>query len=206
MVSGARQYSAYSGYGSTFRWSSPHDVTRRDVCVLAIDAQNFNTPNTSPDQQFYPYWCNREVNKAWVGFKGSETCVLAAGHAGPISTGNWGCGVFGGNLQLKALLQLCAASEVMRPVRYHTFGNAALAVGLRHVWATAKSKGLLVGDVYSALLTFQEASESHELMARAASSGLGEVVHDTDSCDTEDATPSAAEAYDVFGHILKETI
>ena len=31
-----------------------------------------------------------------------------------VATGNWGCGVFGGNVQLKSLLQLLAASKVGR--------------------------------------------------------------------------------------------
>jgi hypothetical protein len=32
-----------------------------------------------------------------------------------IATGNWGCGVFGGNLELKSLLQWLAASQAGRP-------------------------------------------------------------------------------------------
>jgi hypothetical protein len=41
-----------------------------------------------------------------------------------IATGNWGCGVFGGNLELKSLLQWLAASQAGRPyVLYFSFKN-----------------------------------------------------------------------------------
>jgi poly(ADP-ribose) glycohydrolase len=221
IISGARQYSAYTGYGHTFRWSEPHDdktqvvssLHVKDVCVLALDATNFNTANLSPDQQYYPYWCAREINKAYVGFRGSSDCVLPQGRphaAAPIATGNWGCGVFGGNLQLKALLQLCAASEVHRKVRFFTFGHTELASGLRRVWAAAKSKGLTVGDVYSAIIGFQQASESHDemVMTRMTSStACVDDAVDVDSVSTEEAVPmSPAACLDVFGHLMTEML
>jgi len=41
-----------------------------------------------------------------------------------IATGNWGCGVFGGNLQLKSMLQWLAASQAGRPfILYFSFQN-----------------------------------------------------------------------------------
>lgn len=41
-----------------------------------------------------------------------------------VATGNWGCGVFGGNLQLKSMLQWLAASQARRPfVLYFSFQN-----------------------------------------------------------------------------------
>lgn len=43
-----------------------------------------------------------------------------------VATGNWGCGVFHGNPQLKVLLQLMAASVAGRSVVYFTFGDAEL--------------------------------------------------------------------------------
>lgn len=43
-----------------------------------------------------------------------------------IATGNWGCGVFGGNLELKSMLQWLAASQAGRPyVLYFSFQNPA---------------------------------------------------------------------------------
>lgn len=63
------------------------------------------------------------------------TCAIpiAAMHCGlhkpggtlrPLATGNWGCGVFGGDPQLKAVLQWVAASAAGCPAMvYHTFGD-----------------------------------------------------------------------------------
>ena len=43
-----------------------------------------------------------------------------------IATGNWGCGVFGGNVELKSMLQWLAASQARRPyILYFSFQNPA---------------------------------------------------------------------------------
>ena len=44
-----------------------------------------------------------------------------------IATGNWGCGAFNGNLELKFLVQYIAASSAGRDLHYFTFGEKALA-------------------------------------------------------------------------------
>lgn len=52
----------------------------------------------------------------------SETIVVPNGLG--VATGNWGCGVFGGNLALKSLLQWMAASQAGCPfVLYFSFQN-----------------------------------------------------------------------------------
>jgi poly(ADP-ribose) glycohydrolase len=44
-----------------------------------------------------------------------------------VATGNWGCGVFGGDPELKATIQWLAASQTRRPfISYYTFGVEAL--------------------------------------------------------------------------------
>ena len=43
-----------------------------------------------------------------------------------IATGNWGCGVFGGDVQLKALLQWAAASSLGLTVQYFSMGHPML--------------------------------------------------------------------------------
>lgn len=42
----------------------------------------------------------------------------------PLATGNWGCGVFGGDPQVKSLLQWVAASQAgLRTIYYYSFGD-----------------------------------------------------------------------------------
>ncbi|XVE76664.1 hypothetical protein DITRI_Ditri12bG0192200 [Diplodiscus trichospermus] len=44
-----------------------------------------------------------------------------------IATGNWGCGAFGGDPEVKTIIQWLAASQALRPfISYYTFGLEAL--------------------------------------------------------------------------------
>ncbi|CAI9104078.1 OLC1v1002689C2 [Oldenlandia corymbosa var. corymbosa] len=46
-----------------------------------------------------------------------------------VATGNWGCGAFGGDPEVKAMIQWLAASQALRPfISYHTFGSEAMKV------------------------------------------------------------------------------
>ena len=74
----------------------------------------------SLEQQFDPDKMLRELRKAFVGFSdhGGEA---SSGTFTTIATGNWGCGAFGGYVDLKAVLQWMAASMAGRPVRYYPF-------------------------------------------------------------------------------------
>ncbi len=62
----------------------------------------------------------REINKACIGFKDTD-------HFRDIATGNWGCGAFNGNVQLKFVLQWIAAGLTGRSIRYYPFGSKELA-------------------------------------------------------------------------------
>lgn len=58
----------------------------------------------------------RETIKAYCAFSvRGEEC--AAWDAAPVSTGNWGCGAFGGDKYLKCLIQWLAASQAGRSMR-----------------------------------------------------------------------------------------
>ena len=72
----------------------------------------------------------RDIHKAYVGFnlinyeKQNEEKTIA--------TGNWGCGVFGGNHELKFLEQWIAASLTgVKRLDYYTFGNEKMANCMR---------------------------------------------------------------------------
>lgn len=66
-----------------------------------------------------------------------------------IATGNWGCGVFGGNLPLKSMLQWLAASQAGRPyVLYFSFQNPD-AQRLQEVADWILQEGWLVGELWS---------------------------------------------------------
>ncbi|KAF9202956.1 hypothetical protein BGZ49_006930 [Haplosporangium sp. Z 27] len=153
LIKGVERFSNYIGYSKTFEWLSDHqDPTPRDKLgrrmteICAIDARPFKS-RISRLEQFERHYILREINKALAGFRVSpinasewglarqdeELSSSAVSRFRPIATGNWGCGAFGGHLQLKFVLQWVAASmcagfsleggdRLGDDVLYYTFG------------------------------------------------------------------------------------
>ncbi|KAF9621644.1 hypothetical protein IFM89_025376 [Coptis chinensis] len=71
-----------------------------------------------------------------------------------VVTGNWGCGAFGGDVELKAVIQWLAASQALRPfILYYTFEEAALSC-LDQLSRWILSHGWTVGDLWNMLLEY----------------------------------------------------
>uniref|UniRef100_A0A1J3DRV9 poly(ADP-ribose) glycohydrolase n=1 Tax=Noccaea caerulescens TaxID=107243 RepID=A0A1J3DRV9_NOCCA len=71
-----------------------------------------------------------------------------------VATGNWGCGVFGGDPELKAVIQWLAASQARRPfISYYTFGVQALE-NLDQVTKWILSHEWTVGDLWNMVLEY----------------------------------------------------
>ncbi|KAG6935551.1 poly(ADP-ribose) glycohydrolase [Chelydra serpentina] len=154
IITGTEQYSEYTGYAETYRWARSHeDDTPRDEwqrrCteIVAIDAFHFRRFL----DQFVPEKIRRELNKAYCGF---ARPAVPPQHLSAIATGNWGCGAFGGDSRLKALIQILAAAEAGRDVVYFTFGDAELMRDIYSMHTFLTEKGQSVGDVYRLLLRY----------------------------------------------------
>lgn len=151
IITGTQQYSKYTGYSRTYKWAGSHQDTtprdgwqRRSTEIVAIDALQFKNFL----EQFHPEKLNRELNKAYCGFARPEerSQNLAA-----VATGNWGCGVFGGDTRLKALLQMLAAAEAGRDVAYFTFGDSQLMTDVHKMHSFLTRRKISVGKVYDLL-------------------------------------------------------
>ncbi|MBN3302784.1 PARG glycohydrolase, partial [Amia calva] len=151
IITGVEQYSNYSGYADSYRWSGIHvDETPRDnwqrrcTEIVAIDALKYRRFL----EQFHPEKMRRELNKAYCGFvcPGVKSCHLSA-----VATGNWGCGAFGGDTRLKALLQMMAAAEAGRDVAYFTFGDKDLMTDIHRMHSFLTQKDITVGTIYGLL-------------------------------------------------------
>ncbi|CAN7104275.1 unnamed protein product [Brassica rapa subsp. narinosa] len=156
-VVGAERFSHYTGYSSSFRFSGDYvDTKERDVFgrrktrIIAIDA--LRHPGIS---QYKPECLLREANKALCGFLHvcKKDCIDHEDGVG-VATGNWGCGAYGGDAEVKSLLQWIAVSQARRPfMSYYTFGFEALH-NLNQVTELVISKGLRVGDVWKKLVEY----------------------------------------------------
>ncbi|KAK1791704.1 hypothetical protein P4O66_013683 [Electrophorus voltai] len=148
IITGTEQYSKYSGYAESYRWKDNHkddtprdDWQRRCTEIVALDALKYRHFM----EQFHPDKIKRELNKAYCGFvrPGVDTQNLSG-----IATGNWGCGAFGGDTRLKALLQIMAAAEAGRDVAYFTFGDADLMRDVHDLHTFLSDRRVTVGRLY----------------------------------------------------------
>ncbi|CAF2801247.1 unnamed protein product [Rotaria sp. Silwood2] len=100
---GCEQYTTYSGYATTFKAKdnffdkTPKDSWGRKLShVVAMDAINY----LNPLDQYTIECMSRELIKAYTCFripKSMEKSMFG------IATGNWGCGAFNGDRQLKGM-------------------------------------------------------------------------------------------------------
>ena len=98
VITGAEMFSEYTGYANSYRFKGDHvDTIARDrlhrkmTQIVAMDAQPYFKERFD---QYAAQNIDRDLRKAFVAFE--STCPRAT-----IATGNWGCGAFGGDPQLK---------------------------------------------------------------------------------------------------------
>eukprot|EP00045_Choanoeca_perplexa_P006235 m.52931 g.52931 ORF g.52931 m.52931 type:complete len:443 (+) comp13532_c0_seq4:218-1546(+) len=176
---GSRPYAGYTGYGGNLRFSP-----------LSDDA---NLPQQLEDSTHTSYLCAIDAvphpRSSQYGIEGRlrECCKALAGFTTPdhlphaemwqqwsVTTGNWGCGVFGGYRPLKSLLQWMAASASNRKMIYCTFdqGSSPFGQELAQLASVAVAKRVTVGtlwqlvdDVISRTLATKDTSELKALLA-----------------------------------------
>jgi len=180
---GARPYSEYTGYLDTFRFTgdskhltdwvgtygkekkasspSPSSVRKFPPEVIAIDA----IVATGAKYQFQRSTIVRDLNKAWLGFGGGFD-DLKTNRKGPISTGMWGCGAFGGDPMLKFLQQIMAAAEVGRPLNFSTFKNIRLEKQFDLFHRKLLQKNVTVGQLYKAIVSYKDTLVTASLFSR----------------------------------------
>ena len=120
------EYSKYSGYGNKFKFEKSaitDDLTKiKRHRIIAIDAINIKSI-------YYIYKIRnqeniiRDIHKAYTGFN-LINFDIGENVEKTIATGNWGCGCFGGNHELKFIQQWIAASFAgVKRLDYYSFDN-----------------------------------------------------------------------------------
>ncbi|CAK4679794.1 unnamed protein product [Aphanomyces euteiches] len=135
VIHGAEQFASYSGYGASYTFagnfidSTPIAHGLRNTVIVGIDA--FKYYRNTAWHQYRAQDILRELVKAHVGFLPLfDENPQASQQRRHVATGNWGCGVFGGDVELKFIIQWLAASINSRPMAYYTFKNERLEARL----------------------------------------------------------------------------
>ena len=121
-IFGAEQFTEGVGYSRDFGYKGRHSHTEplRESIVIAIDAISYNKRNgRRVFDQFQKDAVQRDIVKAIAGF-GLRTYPDDAKSPVPdvVMTGNWGCGDFDGELELKFLQQWIACSVTEKKMSY----------------------------------------------------------------------------------------
>ena len=142
-ISGALQFSCYSGYAHSFAFVGDYDGHRTGSppTICAMDALQ----GCAKIQFSSVSMMLRDLNKARVAFAGART----------VATGHWGCGAFGNDHVLKFLQQWCAASDAgVECLYYHIYGDKR---GLEEIVALAAvMERRSVGFVWAAVCSAAE--------------------------------------------------
>ncbi|XP_048875418.1 poly(ADP-ribose) glycohydrolase [Brienomyrus brachyistius] len=151
-ITGVQQYNTYTGFSDTFQCREfcidrcqRDEWLRRQRKMVAIDALNFKNQREQYDMRRV----DRELNKAYCGFRGEED--IPPDYLPAIATGNWGCGAFKGDPKLKGLIQLMAAAVAGRDVAYFTFHSKHLEMELLGMYEFLIHHTVTVARLYELL-------------------------------------------------------
>eukprot|EP01083_Nonionella_stella_P175582 611874_1 len=164
-ISGAERFSNYSGYRRSLQWTGnfiegTDSKIQLDLngnwkkLVVAYDAINFKSKEFKGESQTDPKYMRRELVKAYAAVKNAKQYEANW----RLASGLWGCGCFGGNVQLKALLVHLAVSLAKVDEIYHSFGNPTALKVLRPMdkcLRDLRDLNVTVQDVWNALLKYK---------------------------------------------------
>lgn len=102
--------------------------------------------------QFYEADSLRELNKAYVGFKGDSKEEETKAERKVVVTGKWGCGAYNGNTEMKFILQWIACSAHGRETIFTTFGEKDCANLPKIV---EKFEGKTIGELYKEIIAMR---------------------------------------------------
>ncbi|KAH3758646.1 poly glycohydrolase [Pelomyxa schiedti] len=155
IMSGAPQTVKYTGYSNTFKFAgifSPTEAGDLPIPqIVAIDAVML--------VQFNKECIIRDIEKAYVGFRGDPSNPP---HANTISTGGWGCGAFGGDIRLKFLQQVIAASASGLRMEFSTWGDQGILRELSAINQAMQRASYTVRDVYNLVMSYEPYSEDDD--------------------------------------------
>ncbi|KAF4688226.1 hypothetical protein FOZ60_002979 [Perkinsus olseni] len=187
-IHGAIQFTDYVGYGSSFECSGYVEGVepQQPSWVIVMDALHFGQHSAHQATQYAPRHVLRELNKCHIALTAPG---LPDGVA--FATGNWGCGVFGGDPQLKSILQWLACSTAGRDISYFPYDDSRVAE-LSRVAAAVELKGWTVGDLAAKVLLWS--------LTESSRTGLFRHLLNEDPSSPGEATAVTSSSVDTAGH------
>ncbi|KAL8672434.1 MAG: hypothetical protein Q9168_003112 [Polycauliona sp. 1 TL-2023] len=126
VVQGAQQMICMSGYGRDAQYATICELddserwkNRTVLFMDALELDSYDTTQLTPD--LLPGNIDRELQKAYTAFSSSRNTNGEA--LKTVVTGLWGCGSFGGNRQIKSIIQWLAASLAGTTLRFICSGQ-----------------------------------------------------------------------------------
>jgi len=111
IIQGCKTVSKLQGYGRNVKWYEQNKEWYKRTFIF-MDALELDTIDTNDENRIIKQLdiklMNRELNKAYCAF---SSYYYLPENFNCIITGNWGCGSFGGNKDIKLLIQILAASQ-----------------------------------------------------------------------------------------------
>lgn len=178
VICGAEQFSLLRH--GTYAFNMKHDGPVKAPCprggaVLAIDAMDYRYG--SPDLQYQWATMRREMEKCIAAML-IPLCDygVPVEEAARIATGNWGCGVFGGDLELKFLLQWVACSVADKEMHYFPFDQEVVVqTMLQGKLADRIRDAMTIGDMLQFLKSYLPKRMSQDASGRRGRSRLANV-------------------------------
>lgn len=160
LIHNSLQYSTCKGFTTSFKFTGLFEEEQKGVTVIAMDAAMVESLSDSAEQLALNS-ISRELHKSWTGF--------SAAPRGKISTGNWGCGSFGGDPVLKFLIQWMSASAAGRQLVYCCPGTGFEQQ--HRAWTRVLFKHNSVAELYQVVSVSQDFRSFLEQLMLAADSG-----------------------------------
>jgi len=158
IISGAERFSAHVGYAQSFSYVGPYQddvgvfppTSSKAINIVSVDAMA-----SVGNSQYHKENIERELNKLYCALHNWKQYSLFEKQT--YATGHWGCGVCGGNKQLKAIEQILAVSEAGGlDINYYTWGGPKFASALVSIVQYLHDRETRVGDVAQVLFGYLE--------------------------------------------------
>jgi len=171
LIGGSERFCNYKGYASGFTFDGGHadesavEGGCRLTTVTCFDAMHFGPGLGSQIKQFHPSAIRRELTKALAAFQPTAEMERKPRSEWPaVVTGNWGCGAFGGVVELKFVIQLMAAAATGRAIVYMAL-DTRLAERLQDLHSALVDRGATIAETLQDLRTlFQLQHSKGELL------------------------------------------